>query len=315
MEANRNEEQNETGNDVFNRDENELHAENQETEYADDYHRQYDREIEYEDDDELQLMDEDDRVDITETTGETSEKIRPKRGPTKMIKTWGKEDRIRIIVLFNNFGQPVSKTTSELTHFLGTMARSSVYYLIYRRWSKLSSDKKKHVAKRNSLLNVVKSKFDVPAITEGWILRSLGRKVKNWKSRLKKQYYDPTLSLQEQYNSRCSQVQEDHCQKLVRYWNRRRNKKKLMQVTGKKSYARVREELKEKNNGQEPSHFEMFEKCFSNNGNTNCLEAQDAIREMNELKKNIPPGTSDEPGPDDIFSKVKGNDKYGNADL
>ncbi|XP_071714811.1 uncharacterized protein [Rutidosis leptorrhynchoides] len=36
---------------------------------------------------------------------------------------------------------------------------------------------------------------------------------------------------------------------------------------------------------------------------------------MNELKKNIPPGTSDEPGPDEIFSKVKGNDKYGNADL
>ncbi|XP_071694866.1 uncharacterized protein [Rutidosis leptorrhynchoides] len=224
-----------------------------------------------------------------------SKKFRPKRGPTKMLTTWGKEDGIRTTVLFNNFGQLVSKTTSELTHFLGTMARSRVYCLIYRRWSKISSDKKKHVAKRNSLLNVVKSKFDVPAIAEGWILRSLGRKVKNWRSRLKKQYYDPTLSLQEQYNSRCSQVQEDHWQKLVRYWNRRSNKAK--------------------NNGQEPSRFEMFEKCFSNNGNTNCLEAQDAIREMNELKKNIPPGTSDEPGPDDIFSKVKGNNKYGNADL
>ncbi|XP_071739631.1 uncharacterized protein [Rutidosis leptorrhynchoides] len=205
------------------------------------------------------------------------------------------------------------------------MARSSVYCPIYRRWSKLSSDKKKHVAKRKSLLNVVKSKFDVPDIAEGWILRSLGRKVKNWRARLKKQYYDPTLSLQEQYNSRCSQVQEDHWQKLVRYWNRRRNKqvseknksnrakKKLMQLTGKKELCTCLRRAK--NNGQELSRFEMFAKCFSNNGNTNCLEAQDAIREMNELKKNIPPGTSDEPGADDIFSKVKGNDKYGNADL
>ncbi|XP_071695046.1 uncharacterized protein [Rutidosis leptorrhynchoides] len=207
------------------------------------------------------------------------------------------------------------------------MARRSIYCPVYRRWSKLSSDKKKHVAKRKSLLNIVNLKFDVPDIAEGWILRSLGRKVKNWRARLKKQYYDPTLSLQEQYNSRCSQVQEDHWQKLVRYWNRRRNKqvseknksnrakKKLMQLTRKKGYTRVREEMKANNNGQEPSRFVMFEKCFSNNGNTNFLEAKDAIREMNELKKNIPPGTSDEPGLDDIFSKVKGNDKYRNADL
>uniref|UniRef100_A0A251UN66 Putative transposase, Ptta/En/Spm, plant n=1 Tax=Helianthus annuus TaxID=4232 RepID=A0A251UN66_HELAN len=50
----------------------------------------------------------------------------------------------------------------------------------------------------------------------------------------------------------------------------------MFQVTGKKSYARVREELKA-SKGQDPSRLEMFRACFSKDGTTKNLEASNAI--------------------------------------
>lgn len=73
-----------------------------------------------------------------------------------MLSVWGKDDGVRTTVLFNSLGQPVGKNTSELTHFLGTIARSSHYCPVYRKWNKLSADKKKAVAKKKDLLGLVK---------------------------------------------------------------------------------------------------------------------------------------------------------------
>ncbi|KAF5755411.1 putative transposase, Ptta/En/Spm, plant [Helianthus annuus] len=54
----------------------------------------------------------------------------------------------------------------------------------------------------------------------------------------------------------------------------------MVQVTGKKSYARVREELKA-SKGQDPSRLEMFRACFSKDGTTKNLEASNAIVSTN----------------------------------
>ncbi|XP_071695350.1 uncharacterized protein [Rutidosis leptorrhynchoides] len=61
-----------------------------------------------------------------------------------------------------------------------------------------------------------------------------------------------------------------------------RAKKHMVHVTGKKSYARIREELK---------------------------------KNMDDLTKDLPEGTVDAPGPDDVFAQVVGNNKYGVADM
>lgn len=37
--------------------------------------------------------------------------------------------------------------------------------------------------------------------------------------------------------------------------------------------------------------------------------------EMQKLTSTLPDGSVDKPGPDDVFSKVRGNDKYGAADM
>ncbi|KAI3678092.1 hypothetical protein L6452_37373 [Arctium lappa] len=104
-----------------------------------------------------------------------------------------------------------------------------------------------------------------------------------------------------------------HFQKTSERNKTNRAYKKMMQITGKRSYDRVREELKESLSGREPSRMEMFVACFSKNGTTKNVEAANAIEQMLDLNFQLSEGSLDEPGPDDVFSKVMGKDKHGSA--
>ncbi|XP_076934418.1 uncharacterized protein LOC143600682 isoform X2 [Bidens hawaiensis] len=240
------------------------------------------------------------------------------RGPTRMPKIWAQEKGDRIPILVNAHGQHINDKSSQLTHFMGTLSRSGKYCPIYKPWNKVK-DTKKQV-----LLKLLKTKFDIPEDAEGWILKSFRHKVKNWRARVKELYHDPSLSLQEQISSRPKQVQKKQWRRLVKYWNKEKSKtvseknkanrakKKMVQITGKKSYARVREELKT-STGQDLSRLEMFHACFSKHGTTKNEEAANAITQMQQLSSNLLEGSTDNPGPDDVFSKVMGKDRNGDA--
>ncbi|KAI7728992.1 hypothetical protein M8C21_023534, partial [Ambrosia artemisiifolia] len=101
---------------------------------------------------------------------------------------------------------------SKLTHFMGTLSRSGKYCPIYKAWNKVKDTKKQ------TLLDFIKTKFDIPEDEEGWILQSFGKKVKNWRARVKERYYDPSLSLQKQISFRPKQVQKKQWRRLVKYW-------------------------------------------------------------------------------------------------
>ncbi|GJR88048.1 transposase, Ptta/En/Spm [Tanacetum coccineum] len=102
--------------------------------------------------------------------------------------------------------------------------------------------------------------------------------------------------------------------RLVKSWNKgkskrlsdknkaNRAKKKNIQVTGKTSYAQAREKQKVIL-GREPTRKELFRACFSKDEITQNVEVANAIHEL------------DEPGPQDIYSKVIGNDKNGTAEM
>ncbi|PWA41132.1 transposase, Ptta/En/Spm, P-loop containing nucleoside triphosphate hydrolase [Artemisia annua] len=97
-----------------------------------------------------------------------------------------------------------------------------------------------------SLFVVRITKFYISEAGEKWILQSFGRKVKNWRARVKEYYHDPYLSVKQQISSRPKQVQKKQWKKLVKYWNKEktkslseknkenRAKKKMIQRTGKK---------------------------------------------------------------------------------
>nr|XP_043612408.1 uncharacterized protein LOC122584259 [Erigeron canadensis] len=155
---------------------------------------------------------------------------------------------------------------------MGTLSRSGKYCPVHKPWNKVKD------AKKQALLELLKTKFDIPddPVTGTWILQSFGRKM-------------------------LSEKNKDN-----------RQEKKMVQVTGKKSYAQVREDLKA-SLGRDPSRMEMFESCFSKGGTTKNAEASNAIAQMKQIKSNLPEGSNDKPGPDDVFSKVMGKDRNGDV--
>ncbi|GKB44701.1 eukaryotic translation initiation factor 5B-like protein [Tanacetum coccineum] len=212
------------------------------------------------------------------------------RGPTFMPKVWTISDENRITVSINEHGQPIDKkTTSTLTHFMGSLARSGKYCPLHKPWPKVGS------AKKFFLLDVLNDKFDLPMGCDDWILKSFGKKVRNWRARVKKDYYDPSLSYREQINLKPKRVRPGQWKKLVKTWNKENSKESL--------------------GGREPTRVELFRACFSTDGTAKNVEAANAIDKMEELSSQLSEGETDEPGPQDVYSKVMGKGNNGPADL
>ncbi|GJW62627.1 hypothetical protein Tco_0111962 [Tanacetum coccineum] len=67
--------------------------------------------------------------------------------------------------------------------------------------------------------------------------------------------------------------------------------------------------------GRKPTKKELFRAFFSKDGITHNEEAANAIEQMDELTFQLLEHELDEPRPQDIFSKVMGNDKNGTAEM
>nr|GEX39761.1 hypothetical protein [Tanacetum cinerariifolium] len=96
---------------------------------------------------------------------------------------------------------------------MGCLARSGRYCTLHKPWPKVRSAKKK------TLLDILNDKCDLPMGCDDWILKSFGKKklVKSWNK---------------EHSKRESEK------------NKANRRKMMVQVTGKKSYALVREEVK-----------------------------------------------------------------------
>ncbi|XP_071704517.1 uncharacterized protein [Rutidosis leptorrhynchoides] len=142
------------------------------------------------------------------------------------------------------------------------------------------------------------------------VKKSYGRKMKNWRTRIKEAYFDPSLSMEVQLNSLPEELTKRHWRRLLEYWSRERVKamsdknkanranKKLTQLTGKKTSF-----------GREPTRVDMFKKCFTNGS----ADGEAATKQMKELKDKHVDGQTDTPGPDDVFSQVIGPNNSGSA--
>ncbi|KAJ0808703.1 hypothetical protein HanPI659440_Chr01g0006291 [Helianthus annuus] len=130
-------------------------------------------------------------------------------------KGLGQEKGDRIPILVNAHGQPINDKSCQLTHFMGTLSRSGKYCPVYKPWNKVKA------AKKQALLALLKTKFDIAEVADGWIMQSFGGKVKNWRARVKGLYHDPSLSLKEQISSRQKQKQ---WMRLVKYWNKEKSR-------------------------------------------------------------------------------------------
>ncbi|XP_035842996.1 uncharacterized protein LOC110921835 isoform X1 [Helianthus annuus] len=152
---------------------------------------------------ECEVPENEEEREVSQQENEAVRNVRKRvRGPMRMPKVWAQEKGDRIPILVNAHGQPINDKSSQLTHFMGTLSRSGKYCPIYKPWNKVKT------AKKEALFALLKTKFDIPEVAKGWILQSFGRKVKNWRARVKELYHDPSLSLKEQISSRPKQVQK-----------------------------------------------------------------------------------------------------------
>ncbi|KAG8382392.1 hypothetical protein BUALT_Bualt05G0072600 [Buddleja alternifolia] len=145
-------------------------------------------------------------------TEQVGNKRKGVRGPTCMPKNWGQQPDELVAVSFNDLRQPNDEfKTCTLSHFLGTIARNGRYCpLHYKDWRLMSHSYK------GEMLKI--AKFELQPGKEPYILKSINKKWRNWKSYVKSLNFDPNIPIEQQMLDIPSQVDEDQYKALVKHW-------------------------------------------------------------------------------------------------
>ncbi|CAI9095324.1 OLC1v1031249C1 [Oldenlandia corymbosa var. corymbosa] len=151
-------------------------------------------------------------------------KARGVRGPTMLKSMWVTVPGEKTIKIdMNAKGQPIGPNKKTFVEFLGTIARTPKFTpLEVKDWRKVSEVRKKEI------IGIVKAKYDIPPGGEHWILRSLGKKRRSWKNRVKTQCFDPTLTTKDNAPKRPARVGEDQWKHLLPYWAEEKTKVQSM---------------------------------------------------------------------------------------
>nr|CAD1817944.1 unnamed protein product [Ananas comosus var. bracteatus] len=147
-----------------------------------------------------------------------------------------------------------------LASFLGIVARNAnLTPLHIPDWRAFPMKEKRNI------LKLVKSKFSILTRGEKWVLRSLGKKWKDYKCQLKSEYYLKYKNVDDLLENRPERVPRDQWTTLVSFWNsekvkrkesRKSWKTKMPHTAGSKSFARLTAEKTK--DGAEPSRVHIF---------------------------------------------------------
>ncbi|CAL5068622.1 unnamed protein product [Urochloa decumbens] len=136
-----------------------------------------------------------------------------KRNGTVLTHVWGLPEEKRILVKCNQLGQPIGKEGGLLGQFLGTIARNGGYCPIHvKDWRLVKKDSAK------TILECIQTKFLYPHSCEKWILKSIGRDWRKYKSTLKKKLFSPKKKRAALYKLCPDDIDEDQWKALVKYW-------------------------------------------------------------------------------------------------
>ncbi|XP_028060467.1 uncharacterized protein LOC114264056 [Camellia sinensis] len=130
-----------------------------------------------------------------------------------MRNIWCTRDDECLTVNWNILGQPDDKLATKLSSFIGTIVRDGKNApLIYKNWHKVPEHYKDHI------WALVQSKFDLPSHARKWVMKCSGKKLKDWKGNIKKNYYKNHLSFDQQKHYKDSRVYADKWEHLIKYW-------------------------------------------------------------------------------------------------
>ncbi|CAO2199952.1 unnamed protein product, partial [Urochloa humidicola] len=197
--------------------------------------------------------------DIQETPGGAQEL--GKRKGTVLTHVWNLEEGKRIVVKCNQLGQPIGKEGGLLGQFLGTIARNGGYCPVdINDWRKVKKDN------AETMLQLIQTKFLYPRSCEKWILKSIGRDWRKYKSTLKNKLFNPKKKRSSLYKFCPDDVDQDQWNNIIKYWKSRdvkarseksktaREMRKSTHSAGAKSYARWFEELRQADPAKRQPH-------------------------------------------------------------
>ncbi|XP_068477352.1 uncharacterized protein [Phaseolus vulgaris] len=172
-------------------------------------------------------------------------------------------------VILDEHGEPVGpndKVVSDLSYFLGTIARNSDFCpLIYTNFKALLKDYKDRIWK------YVMEKFIISKNGEKAIFCRINDAWRRYKCHIKRQYFIKYPTMKERLKHRPQSVPEHHFKNLIAYWKNvviqsiseknasNRKTQKYMHRMGPINFARVRAQLSAtKKDGEEVTRAEMF---------------------------------------------------------
>ncbi|KAH0701801.1 hypothetical protein KY285_016079 [Solanum tuberosum] len=183
---------------------------------------------------------------------------------------------------------PTGKRVSDLSNFLGTIARNSRFItLLYTGWPAMPKDTKLR------MWEYVNTKFIIPAEGEKWVMDGLRDAWRRHKRYVKENYFDKYKTLEDRLKNCPSWIPEVQFRKLIDYWelptvkamcslnSQKRKKQKWRHRMGPVNFGRVRMALRAtKENNEEPSKAEMFIATRTKNGKQVDPETEVVIAEL-----------------------------------
>ncbi|XP_070022812.1 uncharacterized protein [Nicotiana sylvestris] len=208
---------------------------------------------------------------------------------------------------------PTDKRVSDLTNFLGIIARNPRFIpLVHTSSHAVSKDIKQQMWEYVNFL--------IPTEGEKWVMTGL-RDAWKRKRNIKKKYFDKNDTIEQMLQILPNEIPEVQFRQLIEYWNNEdvqamcqlnfenRKKQKWRHRMGLINFARVRVALHAtKENNEEPSKSEMFITTCTKKGKEVHTDTQVAISELQNRQ-------SFGETADDAFRTVFGKEQPGRVDI
>ncbi|KAK9158314.1 hypothetical protein Scep_004888 [Stephania cephalantha] len=237
------------------------------------------------------------------------------RGPACPIRIWGSRNRLKL--QFNDFMQPIGKTSIKFSTQLDIMARNgSLVPLTYESWNDVPEENK------NAIWHEVQDNTDSPLEFRKNCLEKVANTWRSWKHTLKVHYEKHKDDEDILTRVPDKRVQDEQWSILVRYWNEvevkriaktnaeNRKQKTICHRTGCKSFANVRH--KRENKGLPTDRASVWLTAYYKRAGARSNEdtKEFALRLQNELSQ-IPESEQTAEVREKIFKKVIGDEKRG----
>nr|AFK44328.1 unknown [Lotus japonicus] len=273
-------------------------------------------EIEHSEDEQSEDNDINEEVEgeSNDCTSEASASKR-KRGKTKCKNVHARSVDDREEIILNVEGEPVGpnqKIVSELSSFLGTIARSAdLCPLTYTNW--------KAIPDKSHIWQFVNSKYDIPEKGKKAMFAIIRDAWRRQKCSIKKNHFSKYKNMRDRLKNRPEDVPEAHFRELIDYWRleaikeistknaRNIAQQKWRHRVGPISFACIRERLRaSKEDGESPTQADIFiETRKSKKGKKVDEETNNVITKLYDLAENCGQSSSE------AFKQVFGDERPG----